>query len=48
MTKETFRDIYTSAEDINTATDLFNKWLDAIPTYETFDAMRKTMTRRKD
>lgn len=48
MTKETFRDIYTTVEDINKATDLFNKWLDAIPPYETFGAMRKTMNRRKD
>lgn len=47
MTKEMFRDIYLVADTYEKASDLFDAWLEFIPDYEQFAAMRKTMTTRK-
>ena len=47
MTKELFRDIYLVAKDYDQASDLFDAWLEFIPEYDQFKAMRKTMTSRK-
>ena len=49
MTKEMFRDIYLVAKSYEEASELFDSWLEFIPEYEQFSAMRKTMsTRRQD
>jgi len=47
MTKEMFRDIYLVANSYEEATELFDAWLEFIPEYEQFSAMRKTMTSRR-
>ena len=48
MCKETFRDIYNSITDYPTASELFDKWLSAIPDFERFQAMKNTMTERRN
>ena len=48
MCKEMFRDIYLYAETKETATTMFDGWLQCIPLFPEFSAMRKTMTKRRD
>ncbi len=48
MCKETFRDIYSTAETKEKAAILFDAWLDAIPDFERFKPMEKTMRKRRD
>ncbi len=48
MTKETFRDIYSSAKSWGEASSLFNAWLKTIPDYPRFEPMRKTMSKRRE
>ncbi len=48
MCKETFRDIYSIAEDRIQATNMFDAWIESVPDFERFVPMRKTMTRRKE
>ena len=47
LCKETFRDIYLTAEDHEEASRMFDLWIDAVPDYERFYPMKKTMTSRK-
>lgn len=48
MCKETFRDIYLTAETYEEAAIMFDAWIDAIPDFEQFQPMRKTMRSRRD
>lgn len=48
MTKETFRDIYNLSKNRDDAVERFDKWLDTIPDFEKFSAMRKTMIKRRE
>ena len=48
MVKETFRDIYLTAEDKIQATRMLNAWIGTIPDWERFHAMRNTFTIRKE
>ncbi len=47
LCKETFRDIYLTAESYEEASRMFGLWLDAIPDFERFSPMKKTMASRK-
>lgn len=47
MVKETFKDIYFTAKTYEEAKCMFDLWLSAVPDYEQFKPMVKTMTRRK-
>ena len=47
MVKEVFRDIYRSCKDKSEASELFEGWLEIIPDYKHFQAMRKTFASRK-
>ncbi|MBQ9443414.1 MAG: ISL3 family transposase [Lachnospiraceae bacterium] len=47
MCKETFRDIYLTADTYEQASEMFDLWLDAIPDFERFSAMKKTMVQHK-
>lgn len=48
MCKETFRDIYITADDRVEATVMFDEWLDSVPPFAQFEAMHKTMTKRRE
>ena len=48
MVKETFRDVYLTADTYEDAADMFDLWLNAVPDYEQFKPMIKTMTQRKN
>ena len=48
MVKETFRDIYLAADTYEDAAHMFDLWLNAIPDYEQFKPMVKTMFHRKN
>lgn len=47
VVKETLREIYF-CEDYETASKMFDEWLDKMPHYERFDAMRHTFTDRRE
>lgn len=48
MTKESFRDIYNLAKTRAEATEMFDKWLNTIPDFVQFGAMKKTMNQRRE
>jgi len=48
MVKETFRDIYTTAPDLFEASKMFDAWIDSLPDWERFKAMKKTFIDRKE
>lgn len=48
LCKETFRDIYATAETYEQASQMFDLWIDAIPDYERFSPMKKTMQQRRE
>ncbi len=48
MCKEMFRDIFNMAKTKDKAADMFDKWLSAVPGFPEFDAMKKTMAKRRD
>jgi hypothetical protein len=48
MVKETFRDIYATAKTHSEALVMFDAWLESIPNYEQFSAMRNTFTERRE
>ena len=48
MCKESFRDIYITADTKEQAETMFDAWVESIPDFESFVAMRKTMLRRRD
>lgn len=47
MAKETFRDIYRYCDTKKEAGETFDRWIETIPDYKEFDAMKKTFTKRK-
>lgn len=47
MVKETLRDIYATARTYNEALNMFNAWLDAIPSLERFRTMKNAFAERK-
>lgn len=47
MCKETLRDIYLTADSYDQASEMFDLWLNAIPNFERFSPMKKTMMQRK-
>lgn len=48
MVKETFRDIYATAKRYDDASRMFNDWLNAVPDWERFRAMKETFAKRKE
>ena len=48
LCKETFRDIYATAATHEQASNMFDLWIDAIPDFEQFAPMKKTMSQRKE
>ncbi len=48
MTKETFRDIYSTAKDHFRASQMFDSWLKTVPPFPRFEPMIRTMTHRKE
>ncbi|MBQ9444671.1 MAG: ISL3 family transposase [Lachnospiraceae bacterium] len=48
LCKETFRDIYATATSHEQASNMFDLWIDAIPDFEQFAPMKKTMSQRKE
>ena len=48
MCKESFRDIYITADTQEKAATMFDAWVESIPDFESFSAMRKTMLRRRN
>lgn len=48
MVKETFRDIYANAKSYIEASKMFNDWLNAVPDWERFRAMKNTFADRKE
>lgn len=47
LCKETLRDIYLTAESYEEAEKMFNLWIKAIPSFERFSPMKKTMISRR-
>jgi transposase len=48
MVKETFRDIYATAKTHSQASKMFNDWINAVPDYERFRAMKNTFAERRE
>ncbi len=48
LCKESFRDIYANAKTKKHAAFLFGSWINAIPDFERFEPMKKTMCKRRD
>lgn len=48
LCKETFRDIYATAETYEQASHMFELWVDAVPDFECFSPMKKTMHQRRN